>query len=100
MIALFAIVAVIGIVFLLGINFYPPLKERWGKWAIPLESLISTAIYYFGQITDAFRAAQAAGYLPDDWKGYLPYVFAAYLFIKTIQEAAAARKAAAAVAPK
>ena len=87
MIILFGIVAVIGIAFLLGINFYPPLKAKWAKWSVVIEGIVATAIYWFGQVSDALHQAQAAGYIPDRWLGYLPYVFLVYLLIKQVQGA-------------
>jgi len=89
MIILFGIVAVIGIVFLLGINFYPPIKAKWAKWSVVIEGFVATTIYLFGQVSDALHQAQAAGYIPDKWLGYLPYVFLAYLVIKQVQGAIA-----------
>lgn len=89
MIALFTIVAVLGVAFLLGINFYPPLKARWAKWSLVVEGAVATGIYWLGQVSDALKAAQDAGYLPAQWLGYLPYVFLAYLLVKRIQAALA-----------
>lgn len=66
-------------------NFVPAFR-LWlrGKSTI-LETVIGTALYYTGVIGEAFQQLVADGYVPEDWKSYVPFVIAAYYIAKRIQ---------------
>jgi len=66
-------------------NTIPGLRERMRGLTTIVEGAVGTAIYYFGEFTDAFREAQASGYLPEGLVRIMPLVLFGWIVVKRFQ---------------
>lgn len=82
---IFVILAVIVAALIIAWNTVPSFREKMKGWSTVLEAVLATAVYWYGQVSDALVEAQHAGYLPSQWVGYLPYVIMVWMILKRLQ---------------
>lgn len=66
-------------------NFVPAVRDKLKGWSTVLETLMAGTLYAAGVIGDAIKEAQAAGYIPSQWLGYVPYILMAWVLLKRFQ---------------
>lgn len=80
--AIFILLVVVTVIAFAVWNFVPSIREKLKSWSTVIEGTWMAFLGIFGQITDGLREAQAAGYIPTQWLGYLPYVLLAWMILK------------------
>jgi len=66
-------------------NVLPRWRERMRGLTTVVEGAVGTAIYYFGEFTDAFQEARAAGLLPEGLATMLPLMLFVWIVVKRFQ---------------
>lgn len=66
-------------------NFVPSIRKRMSGTSTVLETIGGGVLYYFGVFAEGIEEAQAAGYIPDNFLSYVPYILVGYILLKRVQ---------------
>ena len=70
-------------------NVVPAFRDRLRGWSTVAEGVLGTIMTYFGIFGDALEEANAAGYIPDNWTMYVPFLLLGWVVIKRFQTSTA-----------
>lgn len=66
-------------------NFYPPLRARMRGFSTIVEIVIGLALAWLGILAEAAQELHAAGFIPDGYERYVPWLMTVYFIVKRIQ---------------
>jgi len=77
------LLAVVALV--LAWNFVPSLREKMKGYSTIVEGTLGTIFTSFGVFGEALEEANVAGYIPDNWSSYVPFILLGWIVVKRFQ---------------